>query len=282
MKSLFADRINKKVKGESPDDGLVLGRQLAIEYYKCSPNALTRADRVEASLIKAANESNARIVSSSFHKFSPQGVSGVVVIAQSHFTIHAWPEHDYAAVDIFVCDDCIDLETAVNSMQASFGAENVVISSDLNRGIVPRAVEHRDLGEMIENPDISPISWEKTYKQTTPWGVSTLVDIYTSDPELISSPAEIEKFACDTGCQLGCKRLGKCRIMPFVNDHGFEGVTMTQLFETAALSGYFVSGAESVYLDLFSCTFYEPREFAACATAFFKGRSYRMQMSVRQ
>ena len=57
---------------------------------------------ISASYVEiAAQKSGATIINSSFHTFEPQGVSGVVIIAESHFTIHAWPEHDYAAVDIF-------------------------------------------------------------------------------------------------------------------------------------------------------------------------------------
>ena len=51
----------------------------------------------------AAEAAGARIISSQFHRFSPLGVSGVVLIAESHLTIHTWPERGYAAVDVFTC-----------------------------------------------------------------------------------------------------------------------------------------------------------------------------------
>ncbi len=90
-----------------------LGRQLTIEYYECLAGVLLEKEGVEAILLEAARESGATIISSSFHKFEPQGVSGVVIIAESHFTVHAWPEHDYAAVDIFTCGDNINLDKAI-------------------------------------------------------------------------------------------------------------------------------------------------------------------------
>lgn len=127
------DRHKTFTHHSSGETAFALGRQLTIEYYECSTNVLLDATLVEKCLLKAAEESGATIINSSFHTFEPR-VSGVVVIAESHFTVHAWPEHDYAAVDIFTCGDNIDLEVAINSMKASFASENVVISSDQNRG----------------------------------------------------------------------------------------------------------------------------------------------------
>jgi len=57
---------------------------------------------------------------------------------------------------------------------------------------------------------------------------------------------------------------------------------MTQLIETSLISGHFANASNTAYLDLFSCKFYEPREVAEFAMAFFKGRHYKMQISVRQ
>ena len=58
---------------------------------------------IKEAMVGAANEAGASIVGESFHKFSPRGVTGIVAIAESHLCIHTWPEHGYAAVDIFTC-----------------------------------------------------------------------------------------------------------------------------------------------------------------------------------
>ena len=77
---------NIKFVGDSKQDAcFALGRQLTIEYYECTAKVLLDKDLVEKALLKAAKESGATIISSSFHKFNPQGISGVVVIAESHF-----------------------------------------------------------------------------------------------------------------------------------------------------------------------------------------------------
>ena len=85
-----------------------LGRQILVEFYDCDSNVLNSKEFIEKSLNEAVEKSGATIVTSTFHTFSPFGVSGVVVIAESHVSIHTWPEYEYAAVDIFTCGESID------------------------------------------------------------------------------------------------------------------------------------------------------------------------------
>ena len=63
----------------------------------------------------------ATVVSSHFHQFSPYGISGVVIIQESHLTLHTWPEYGYAAVDVFTCGD-IDLDAGVVYLQEALEA----------------------------------------------------------------------------------------------------------------------------------------------------------------
>ena len=264
------------------EDCFALGRQMTIEYYECGATAFLDAGRVEKALLKAAKDSGATIISSSFHKFEPQGVSGVVVIAESHFTIHAWPEHDYAAVDIFTCGDNINLEVAVNSMKESFESENVVISSDQNRGIISKPFEQQKIGEIIRNSKIYPISWKKEYERKNPWGVLASFDIYNADPGLIRDAAQIERFVHELCGLIDMKPHGDCKIVHFGEDGRAEGFSMTQLIETSLISGHFANASNTVYLDVFSCKFYDPRQVAEFAMAFFKGGHYKMQIALRQ
>ena len=77
-----------------------LGTHLLLELNHCSPEALDNLELVKQALLVAADEAGATIVAEIFHKFSPTGVTGIVSIAESHLSIHTWPEHAYAAVDI--------------------------------------------------------------------------------------------------------------------------------------------------------------------------------------
>ncbi|MEZ4471899.1 MAG: adenosylmethionine decarboxylase [bacterium] len=83
-----------------------LGRHLLIEYRGCNGAILDDLPRIEALMLQAAEAAGATIVQSVFHRFSPHGVTGVVVVAESHLSIHTWPEYGYAAVDFFTCGDC--------------------------------------------------------------------------------------------------------------------------------------------------------------------------------
>ncbi|MCP3874382.1 MAG: adenosylmethionine decarboxylase [Desulfobacteraceae bacterium] len=274
---------NRKFVGDTQKDGsFALGRQLTIEYYECGEKILLSKNLVENALLKAAKDSGATIINSSFHKFEPQGISGVVIIAESHFTVHAWPEHDYAAVDIFTCGDNIDLEVAINSMKDSFESENVVISSDQNRGIISKPFEQKEVGQIIKNSKIYPISWRKEYEKKNPWGVLTSVDVYECDPQMIQDANTIEQFVYQLCDLIDMKRFGECQVVHFGEDERVEGFSMTQLIETSLISGHFANASNGVYLDVFSCKFYEPREVAEFATSFFKGDHYKMQIALRQ
>lgn len=71
---------------------------------------------------EAAEAMGATIVTSTFHHFSPLGISGVVVIMESHLTIHTWPEYGYAAIDIFTCG-AIDMDKGVAHLEKELGAK---------------------------------------------------------------------------------------------------------------------------------------------------------------
>jgi S-adenosylmethionine decarboxylase proenzyme len=85
-----------------------LGRHILVEFYECNPDILNDEIYIEQEMLEGARKAKATIINSNFHKFSPHGVSGVIVIAESHIAIHTWPEYQYAAVDIFTCGETID------------------------------------------------------------------------------------------------------------------------------------------------------------------------------
>ena len=85
-----------------------LGRQLLVEYYNCDNQILNNPKLIKKYMENAAKACQATIVESVFHLFNPHGVSGVVVIAESHISIHTWPEYSYASVDIFTCGNRVD------------------------------------------------------------------------------------------------------------------------------------------------------------------------------
>ena len=85
-----------------------LGRHLLTEFYGCGHDMLNNVGKIKSLMDEAAVRSGASIVESVFHRYSPHGVSGVVVIEESHLAIHTWPEYGYAAVDLFTCGEEVD------------------------------------------------------------------------------------------------------------------------------------------------------------------------------
>lgn len=81
-------------------------QHLAIDYHGCDPVVLDDPARLRRLLVEAARAAGATVVAVSDHRFEPQGVSVVVVLEESHLSIHSWPEHRHAAVDFFTCGDC--------------------------------------------------------------------------------------------------------------------------------------------------------------------------------
>jgi spermidine synthase len=90
----------------------------------CDPAVLDDPTTIERAMVEAAELAGATIVSSSFHHFSPYGVSGVVVIQESHLAIHTWPEYRHAAIDLFTCGDTLDSEKSFAHLEKVFGAES--------------------------------------------------------------------------------------------------------------------------------------------------------------
>ena len=99
-----------------------LGRHIIVEYYNCSPELLNDVVHIEKSMENAAEEAGATIINSTFHHFSPYGVSGVVVIQESHLAIHTWPEYGYASVDLFTCGDTVNPWVSYQMLKDSFQA----------------------------------------------------------------------------------------------------------------------------------------------------------------
>lgn len=112
-----------------------LGKHFLIELYECNTEIINSVEKVEEIMLEAVRVSGAEIIKPVFHKFKPHGVSGVVVIAESHFSIHTWPEFGYCAVDIFTCGTDVDNESAVKYVKEQFGSGSIYVM-EVKRGIL--------------------------------------------------------------------------------------------------------------------------------------------------
>jgi len=103
--------------------------------YDCSFEILNNLQTIEDIMVGAALHAGAEVKEVTFHKFSPQGISGVVVISESHLAIHTWPELNYAAVDVFTCGDKVDPWDACNYIASRFKVGRMV-TNEVKRGII--------------------------------------------------------------------------------------------------------------------------------------------------
>ena len=110
-----------------------LGRHILAEFFDCDNDSLDDTEKIELIMKRAAIECGATIISSTFHEFNPHGVSGVVVIAESHLAIHTWPEYGYAAVDVFTCGETVDPAVAKTVIQEHLDAQDAKMVQ-INRG----------------------------------------------------------------------------------------------------------------------------------------------------
>lgn len=129
-----------------------LGTHLLVELRDCNPDILKDLNKVKDALVSAAKEAKATIIDVSFHEFNPFGISGMVVIAESHLSIHTWPEYGYAAVDIFTCGDIIKPEVAAQYLIHKFESKTPSIV-EMKRGILSLSNEklpHKVCGATLE------------------------------------------------------------------------------------------------------------------------------------
>jgi S-adenosylmethionine decarboxylase proenzyme len=127
-----------------------LGTHILIEYYGCPPERLNDPARIREAMLEAARRARATIVTDVFHRFNPHGVSGVVVIAESHVAIHTWPEHGCASVDVFSCGNTMEPRVIEGFLRQALGAAHSE-RREIERGVIPVAP-----GPAIEMPMALP------------------------------------------------------------------------------------------------------------------------------
>ena len=124
-----------------------LGRHILVEYYNCDSELLKNPKFIETYMKEAAIKMGATIVESCFHHFNPYGVSGAVIISESHLTIHTWPEYGYAAVDLFTCgniDPWVGFDYLERELKSNFSE-----STEIPRGLTQKIAKHGNIDASI-------------------------------------------------------------------------------------------------------------------------------------
>jgi S-adenosylmethionine decarboxylase len=133
-----------------------IGHHYIVEASGCDPKIIGSVEKVQQILVKAAEVAGAQVWSISFSRFPPHGVSGVVVISESHISTHTWPEDGYVALDIYTCGKHVDPEKAVVFAVEAFGSSTSHIT-EITRGI--------DEGDSIYYHSF--VTWEEDFEKGT-------------------------------------------------------------------------------------------------------------------
>jgi len=113
----------------------MLGKHWIIEVYDADPRVLDNRDTLEEMLCEVTRVYDVQILHSHFHNFQPQGITGIVMIAESHLTIHTWPEFGYAGLDFFTCGKKTDTEQLSEILKKFLRTQNVILWAEHERGV---------------------------------------------------------------------------------------------------------------------------------------------------
>ena len=127
-----------------------------------------------------------------------------------------------------------------------------------------------------------PVDYEKRFSDMDAWGLQTNVDIHDCDPQIIRDAGAIKDFVIQLCGLIKMKRFGEPVIVDFGEDERVSGYSMIQLIETSLVSAHFANQTNAVYLDIFSCKYYDPHMAAEFSREFFKGKSCNINVLFRK
>ena len=134
----------------------------------------------------------------------------------------------------------------------------------------------------METRTPTDVAIRKEYSLVDAWGLHSGIDIHGCNPETIRSADEIKRFVVELCELIEMKRFGECVVVNFGEDERVAGYSMTQLIETSLISAHFANQTNAVYLDVFSCKYYNPQVVAEFAKKFFGGKDYSMNYTIRK
>jgi len=114
------------------------------------------------------------------------------------------------------------------------------------------------------------------------WGLAASIDLHACNGQMIRDAEKIRQFVKELLLLIDMKAYGECTVVNFGEDPRVAGFSMTQLIETSLISAHFANQTNNVYLDVFSCKFYDPDQAAQFAKKFFEAKDYSLNVTYRQ
>lgn len=120
------------------------------------------------------------------------------------------------------------------------------------------------------------------FEEGKSWGISASIDLHNCSPDLVRSSGDIKRFVSELCELIEVTPFGECVVVHFGEKEEIAGFSMTQLIETSLISGHFVNLTNNIFLDVFSCKYFEPEVVAKKAKEFFKAESVDLNFLVRK
>lgn len=109
------------------------GTHIILDLYKCNPKLLNNKKHIEEALNESCKLSNCKVLKKLIYQFKPQGITGILLLEESHISIHTYPEHNSCFADIYTCGDDATPEMAIRFLEEFFQSEKIEITT-LTRG----------------------------------------------------------------------------------------------------------------------------------------------------
>jgi S-adenosylmethionine decarboxylase len=261
---------------------IALGRHILIEIFDADPDIINDPENLEKIFLASAEAANATVLSSHFHTFSPQGVSGVILISESHITVHSWPEHGYAAVDFFFCDEKVDVDSAIELLAENLNAGRIVITGDFSRGIISASGSSRDIPRNESAPLIHlplTISWHKKFIESQAKAISLSIDLVKPDSVVSSDKDLICRMADELTAALNFKTDAGPAVCS--SENGREHLLYLPGLQFT-VSAHFAPDEERCHIDIYSTAFCEPGDAAHFCMKYLKAERYYLRVALRE
>lgn len=133
---------------------------------------------------------------------------------------------------------------------------------------------------MLHDKEYSEL--KSRFENELSWGLLSSIDLHQCDPDLIRDADKIKNYVKLLCEKIEMKRYGETVVVHFGQDPRVSGFSMTQLIETSLISGHFANESNNVYIDVFSCKFYNPWEVAEFSKSFFNAKDYKIHIVLRK
>jgi len=252
-----------------------VGTHLTAEFWQTQKN-IDNEQELEKILIEAAKHSDSTPLKVAIEKFDPQGITGVIILAESHISVHTWPEENYVAIDAFTCGEHTVPLKAIEYLQKQFEPKLVQIQ-EIKRGIKANAnpvTLEQAPKQKIETQDIS--------KDGQVFGQELVLNLKDCDHESISTKEKILEFVDKLCILIDMKKFGSPFIQHFAEHSEIAaGYSVAQMIETSLISGHFSEFWNNAYINIFSCKPFDTKIARDFAKEFFVAKSVEARLMVR-